>query len=75
VTDHAEQGHTGCMADRPRVNNLKRFTVCLAGHKWAKIAYPSTADGEPTGTFLRCLRCAKENHNAGSVPRGAGGVF
>ena len=63
------------MADRPRVNHLKGFTLCLVGHKWAKIAYPPTADGESTGTFLRCLRCGKEDHDAGSVPRGAGGDF
>ena len=32
------------------MNNLKRFTVCkLAGHKWAKVAYPPTADGGATG--------------------------
>jgi hypothetical protein len=56
------------------MNNLKRFTVCkLAGHKWVKAAYPPTSDGESTsGTFLRCLRCDKENHNAGTVARGAG---
>jgi hypothetical protein len=58
------------------MNNLKRFTVCkLAGHKWLKISYPPTADGEATGTFLRCERCGKENHDAGSVARGAGGAF
>jgi hypothetical protein len=57
------------------VNNLKRFTVCkLAGHRWAKIPYPPTPDGEGTGTFLRCVRCEKENHSAGSVARGAGGL-
>ena len=54
-------------------NNLKQFTVCLAGHKWAKVSYPPTADGEASGTYLRCLRCDKENHEAGTVPRGAGG--
>ena len=57
------------------MNNLKRFTVCkLAGHKWTKVAYPPTSDGEATSaTFLRCLRCGKENHDAGTVARGAGG--
>jgi hypothetical protein len=64
------------MTQRPQVNNLKRFSVCkLAGHKWAKIAYRPTADGEAGGTFLRCRRCGKENHEAGSVARGAGGLF
>lgn len=58
------------------MNNLMRFTVCkLAGHHWDKISYPPTADGEPTGTFLRCHRCGKENHNAGSISRGGGGVI
>jgi hypothetical protein len=57
------------------VNNLKRFTVCkLAGHKWLRIGYPAGADGETSGTFLRCQRCDKENHDAGTVARGAGPV-
>ena len=64
------------MTDQPRVNNLKRFSVCkLAGHTWVKVAYPPSADGEATGTFLRCQRCGKENHEAGTVARGAGGLF
>ncbi len=58
------------------MNNLKRFTVCkLAGHKYVKVAYPPAADGEASGTFLRCQRCGKENHEAGTVGRGAGGAF
>jgi hypothetical protein len=40
-----------------------------------KIGYPAGADGETSGTFLRCRRCGKENHDAGSVARGAGPVF
>ena len=55
------------------MDNLKRFTICkLAGHQWAKIAYPPSPEGEATGTFLRCRRCGKENHDAGTVARGAG---
>ena len=58
------------------VNNLKRFTLCkLAGHSWTKIAYPAGSDGEAGGTFLRCLRCGKEDHDAGSVARGGGSMF
>ncbi|MBF4769327.1 hypothetical protein ISU10_16285 [Nocardioides agariphilus] len=58
------------------MNNLKRFTICkLAGHKYVKVAYPPSPDGEASGTFLRCLRCDKENHEAGTVARGAGGLF
>jgi hypothetical protein len=57
------------------MNNLKRFTVCkLAGHEWLKVAYPPTADWEASGTFLRCARCGKENHNAGTVARGGGAL-
>jgi hypothetical protein len=57
------------------MNNLKRFSVCkLAGHDWAKIPYPTSTDGEPTGTFLRCQRCGKENHEAGTFARGGGGL-
>jgi hypothetical protein len=58
--------------------NLKRFTLCLLlGHKWARIPYPPPADEEATdtGTFLRCLRCGHENYEAGTVPRGAGGMM
>ena len=56
------------------MNNLKRFTICkLAGHEWLKIGYPAGSDGERSGTFLRCRRCGKENHDAGTVARGAGG--
>ena len=56
------------------MNNLKRFTVCkLTGHKWLKTAYPPSRDGENSGTFLRCQRCNKEDHDAGTVARGAGG--
>ena len=51
------------------MNNLKRFSVCkLAGHKWETVHYPPTADGDATGTFVRCQRCGKENHEAGTVP-------
>lgn len=58
------------------MNNLKRFTVCkVAGHKWLTIAYPAGADGETSGTFLRCRRCGKEDHDAGTVARGAGPSF
>ena len=57
------------------MNNLKRFTICkLAGHQWLKITYPVGSDGEPPGHFLRCGRCGKEDHNAGTVPRGGGGI-
>jgi len=55
------------------VDNLKRFTVCkVRAHDWAKVDYPRGSDGEATGTFLRCLRCGKENYEAGTVARGAG---
>jgi hypothetical protein len=58
------------------MNNLKRFTVCkLAGHDWAKVAYPPSPDGEASGTFLRCKRCQKENHEAGTNARGGGGMI
>ncbi len=64
------------MAEPVKVNNLKRFSVCkLAGHKYVKVAYPPSADGEAAGTFLRCQRCGKENHEAGTVNRGGGGLF
>ena len=58
------------------MKNLKRFTVCkLAGHKWLTIGYPPTSDGEASGIFLRHQRCGKENHEAGTVARGGGGLF
>jgi hypothetical protein len=58
------------------MDNLKRFTVCkLAGHGWLKIGYSPGTDGEAAGFFLRCRRCGKENHKAGTVARGAGGGF
>jgi hypothetical protein len=58
------------------MNNLRRFTVCkLVGHKWTKIGYPAGSDGESGGFFLRCLRCDKEDHKTGTIPRGAGGMF
>ena len=56
-------------------NNLKRFTVCLANHKWAKVGYPAGSDGETSGTFLRCLRCGLEDHDAGAVARGGGSIM
>jgi hypothetical protein len=53
------------------MNNLKRFTVCkVAGHRWRRIGYPAGSDGETGGTFLRCQRCRKENHEAGTLPPG-----
>jgi hypothetical protein len=56
------------------MDNLKRFTICkLAGHQWATIAYPASSDGEAAGTFLRCQRCGKENHEAGTHARGGSG--
>lgn len=58
------------------MNNLKRFTVCkVRGHKWVKVVYPRGADGETPGHFMRCQRCGKENHGAGTVARGAGPVY
>ena len=55
------------------MNNLKRFTVCkVMDHDWAKIHYPPGADGEATGTFLRCQRCGKESHDAGAMASGGG---
>lgn len=58
------------------MNNFKRFTVCkLAGHNRLKVAYPAGADGEASGTFMRCQRCGKEDHDAGTVARGPSGVF
>lgn len=58
------------------MNNLKRFTVCkLKGHSWAKSPYPRTADGDDSGTFMRCLRCGKENHEYGTLARGAGPLY
>jgi hypothetical protein len=57
-------------------DRLTRFTVCkLAGHAWGKVDYPRGTDGEATGTYLRCRRCRKENRTAGTVARGAGGLF
>jgi len=56
------------------MNNLKRFTICLTGHKWAKVPYPQSPEGEPTGTFfLRCRRCGAENHEAEAGRGGPGG--
>jgi hypothetical protein len=55
------------------MNLVKRLTVCkVAAHDWAKVTYPPGADGEIGGHFLRCLRCGKEDHDAGTVARGAG---
>ncbi len=56
-------------------NQLKRFTLCLANHKWVKVGYPAGADGESSGTFLRCRRCDLENHDAGTVARGGGSIM
>jgi hypothetical protein len=58
------------------MNNLKRFTVCkVASHRWAKVAYPPSPDGEDSGTFLRCQRCGKENHEAGTHAHFSGPLF
>ncbi|WP_156384136.1 hypothetical protein [Marmoricola sp. Leaf446] len=58
------------------MDNLKRFTVCkVINHRWVKVAYPVGSDGEGGGTFLRCERCGKEDHDAGTVARGVGGAF
>jgi hypothetical protein len=56
------------------MNNLKRFTICkLANHQWLRTSYPRGADGETSGTFLRCQRCGKEDHDAGTIARGPSG--
>ena len=54
------------------MNNLKRFTVCkLAGHKYVKVAYPPSADGE-VQVPSSVVSDVKENHDAGTVARGPG---
>lgn len=56
--------------------NWKRFTICkLVDHAWLRIGYPPGSDGETAGTFLRCQRCGKEDHDAGTVARGGGSAF
>lgn len=58
------------------MDHLKGFTVCkLKGHDWVKSPYPPAASGERTGTFMRCRRCGKENHDYGTVARGAGPFY
>ena len=55
---------------------LKRLTICkLFDHRWQKISYPPGADGERTGMYLRCRRCHKEDHDAGTVARGGGAMY
>ncbi len=55
---------------------LKRVTICkLLGHDWAKSPYPRKANGDGTGTFIRCLRCRKEDHSAGTIARGVGPLY
>ena len=54
---------------------LKRLTICkLFDHRWQKIPYQVGADGERAGMFLRCSRCHKEDHDAGSRARGGGAL-
>ena len=57
------------------MNNLKRFTICLMSHKWAKVPYPRSPDDEKTGMYLRCTRCGMENHEFGTHAPGAKGGF
>jgi hypothetical protein len=48
--------------------NVKRWTVCLFRHDWAKVRYPGGGDGdEDTGYFIRCVRCGHENHDVGGT--------
>jgi hypothetical protein len=59
------------------MNNFKRFTICkLANHRSLRIGYPAGADGETSGTFLRCQRSGEEDHTAATIARGpsSGGV-
>ena len=58
------------------MDNLKRFTICkLAGHEWLTVSYPAGRGGERAGRFLRCKRCGKEDHDAGSVAPGPGNAI
>lgn len=42
---------------------ITRATTCkVKDHLWASVAYPGTEHGR----FMRCLRCAKEDHSGGS---------
>ena len=53
---------------------LKRLTLCkLVDHRWQKTPYPAGADGERSGMYLRCRRCGKEDHKAGTSARGPSG--
>jgi hypothetical protein len=49
--------------------NVGRAPCFLVGHRWQKIRYEG-AD-TPDGFFLRCRRCAKENHTEPSGVNGA----
>ena len=44
------------------MNNLKRFTVCLVGHKWVKVAYPVGADGKAAG-YLPALPTMRQGRS------------
>ena len=39
--------------------NVRRWTLCLFAHRWAKVRYPGEED---EGFYLRCLRCGHESH-------------
>ncbi|MDT7572777.1 MAG: hypothetical protein QOE05_2951 [Actinomycetota bacterium] len=49
--------------------SVSRLRCTLVGHRWLKVRQ----DGEdtPDGSFLRCRRCAIENHQESSGVSGA----
>jgi len=41
--------------------SVSRVRCFLLGHRWLRVRYDG--DDTPDGYFLRCRRCATENHN------------
>jgi hypothetical protein len=49
--------------------SVSRARCFLLGHRWLKVR--DEGEDAPNGYFLRCRRCANENHQASSGVSGA----
>lgn len=48
---------------------IRRVVCMVLGHNWSRQRYPAAqGDEQPVGTFLRCVRCGRDDEGDGLPP-------